>query len=49
VCLREKGISEELFQRVITRNDILFVKPAMALPTETTPLTVERIFAEFLD
>jgi hypothetical protein len=49
VCLREKGISEELFQRFITRNDILFVKPAMALLTDTTPLAVERIFAEFLD
>ncbi|MDP6013651.1 MAG: hypothetical protein QF629_08920 [Alphaproteobacteria bacterium] len=49
MCLREKGISEELFERFITRNDILFVKPAMASPTDTTPPTVERIFAEFLD
>jgi len=42
----ERGaIDETLFHHHIARNDILFVKNAMALLTHTTPLTIGRILS----
>lgn len=37
------AVDEALFQRYIARNDILFIKHALALLTHTTPLTIGRI------